>query len=199
MKKTSSRLSVERLENRELFAGDIAAYVDASGLHLNGDYQANAFEIHGIGNHNYVVNGMGTTVNHASSNTFHVVNDKIFANLNGGDDYMYLHDSNISSISFVGGDGNDDIYVKNVTAATTLDGGSFDMGKGNDRVYLENDHFFGNLFADLGDNDDYISFKNTHVDNLMSVLGGSGTDSYSMDNATTIGKLWTWGSIEKRV
>jgi hypothetical protein len=197
MRTNSRKLSIEKLEKREVFAGDVAAFVNNGVLQLNGDNLANDVEIHSLGNHNYAVNGLGTTVNHSNQmQTFHATSDKIVGNLKGGDDYVYLHDSTINQISLTMGDGNDNVYINNVNALSSLDGVQLDMGNGNDLATLEHDHIFGNLSANMGAGNDTLKLNSTNVDFLFSVDGGAGSDTFARTKDSKIGHIINITSFE---
>lgn len=202
MKTNSKRLGLERLENREVFAGNVMASIDSAGaLSLSGDNLANSVEIHGVGNHNYVVTGLSTTINGQSGPlTFHTSGDVIKGFMNGGDDFVHLQNSTINRVSLTMGDGSDTVKVDNVIATSTLDGIYLDMGStqdpGKDTVNLNNVHVYGNLSAYLGAGDDFISFNKVHVDNLLVLDGGAGFDKYTWLDSTA-DRVYQWVSMEK--
>jgi hypothetical protein len=200
MKTKSRSLNVERLEKREVFTGNVVASAAGGVLHLTGDSQADLVEIRGsAGGHLLTVSGLGTTINGSNSPiTFNVPSGRIDGTLLGGDDYVYLHDATIDHVQLIMGDGNDDVYMKNVIATGTVDN-YFDMGvdAGHDVVNLENDHILGNLHVELGNGDDYFALKNTQIDFLMQVAGGAGYDTYSKTNSSA-GQTLEFSSFERR-
>lgn len=198
------KLGMEQLEKREVFAGNVTAFIDTAGLlHVNGDAAGNQIEIREIGTNVYRVSGFtGTTVNGASYRDFYVATDKLGVYLAGGDDYVYIHDSVLASMDVHMGQGNDTVYTNHLSVYGSGNSAVFKMGAstetGNDNLYLYNDHFYGNIHATMGAGNDYVSFYNTRVDYYLSVWGEGGTDSYSWTNSS-YGLLWAWNSIEKRI
>lgn len=199
---SKKKLEIEHLEKREVFAGNVAAFINSAGaLHLSGDANANHVDVREIGTNVYRVQGINTTINGAAYRDFYVATDKLAVHLAGGDDSINIHDSVMAAMDVHMGQGNDTVVVNRVTVYGAGNSANFKMGAstetGKDSLYLFNDRFYGNLHATMGAGDDYLSFNNTRVDNYLSIWGEAGYDSYRWTNST-YGKLWAWNSIEKR-
>lgn len=199
----TTKLGVEKLEDREVFAGNVAAWVDGAGtLQVSGDGLSNDIDIREVGFNTLEVRGYTTTVNGWTWQRFNVWGDRVNVNLNNGHDRLTFNNGYVNSLNVNTGWGSDTVYVNNTTVYGSGNSANLTLGTEgqveNDNLYLLNDQFFGNLYTATGAGNDYMSIENTRVNGWLSAYGGSGTDTYRWRNSS-YGSLWAWSSLERSV
>lgn len=187
----AKRLSVERLENRELMAGDVSAAVQGQMLVITGDAEANGIVLtYSSASQSYRVSG--------------TVQDSGQTTINGLDDTTSAAGVEFSGVKqvYVGlGAGDDDFQVGSPAAVDTViqQWLTIDMGDGDDNVVLG---AAGNapsgaapiarslsvgtsLNVDLGAGDDHLSIANTSVGFKLNITAGDGDDHIDFDTEFT--------------
>lgn len=172
-------LSVERLESRELMAGDVSAVFNRGTLTITGDAYGNGFIIQGTDDPKTVRivgtthAGGSTTINGNSYVEFTGVTKQINVKSGGGDD----------NIIVMGTDGRDMTINRNLKIET---------GTGNDTVTIgqagSNDaeetvdprsqavNITGYLYIKTEAGNDTVSIANTKVRSLVTIDTGDGDD-----------------------
>jgi hypothetical protein len=205
----TKKLGLETLEKREVFAGNVAAFVDAAGvLQIQGDGAANTVEVSEISANVFRVRGyptrdayglntLPTTVGGATYRDFFVPADKVAIDLGAGNDLVHLHDAAMARFDINMGNGNDSAYVYGVTVYGSGPSANILMGgdTGGDDVRLQNCTFASDLMVATGDGNDFVSFDNVRVNRLLSVYAGNGFDRYSWLNSSA-NQIWVWDSFE---
>jgi hypothetical protein len=188
---TSRNFSLERLEDRQMMAGDIAAYLQSGVLNLaeSAGYQGgqNGVSIVQVAPHTLMVTGLQTddggtsTINGHVSQQFSGVNS-LNVNLGGGNDLVDIgldnHAVSLTDVS-INVDGTkakfnaygfdyDKVNVANLTTTGRL---NIQTGKDNDVVNI------GNLR--IGDND---------LD-ALTINSGGGSDTLNLNNVQVSGNL----------
>jgi hypothetical protein len=179
--------SFERLETRELLAGNVTASVVSGSLTVNGDNAANMLQLTEVAGNRWKITGLGgTKINGKSSITTDAVTHDIQLYMNGGNDNVTVKDGFVPHILNVfGADGNNTTTLENVKVGYGL--GVYGNA-GNDMVMATNvsveaiDHIYYSVF-DLGDG------NNTVIANHLSawdmrVYTGTGNDIVTVMNST---------------
>src|SRR4051794_26540336 len=187
----AKRLTVERLERRDLLAGDVLAHVEGQMLVIWGDAADNGVTLtyhsatqtyqvsgHDAGGSPTTINGLDTS-QPGNVQQFSGVK-QVYVGLNGG---------------------NDDFDVGSATAVDTVikQWLSIEMGDGDDSVTLGvagNDvagsapiaqalHIGTSLIANLGAGNDHLSISNADISLNFKILAADGDDSVDFDTAFT--------------
>jgi hypothetical protein len=186
------RLALERLEQRELFAGDVSASVSGQMLVIWGDAADNGVTLtYNSATQSYRVSGHDaggspTTVTDAAGtpqagNTIDFAGVKqVYVGLNGGND-----DFDVGSAAAI-----DTVIQKWMT---------IEMGDGDDTVTLgvsgnaaggadpiaRSLHMGTSLNVDLGAGNDHLSLANAEVGLALRILAGDGDDHVDFDTEFT--------------
>lgn len=172
---TQRKIGLEQLENRELFAGNVLAYMSGTGdlnlLEATADIgEGQAVQVHQIAANRFRVSGLSsqdggnTLINGATYRDFTVYGN-ININLANGRDTVLL--GRATSTSF-----NKDVYIK-----SGVDVSSNDL----DSISVEKVTTKGHLTIDSGASADYINVigskigDGVNIDNL-AIYAGSGAD-----------------------
>jgi hypothetical protein len=183
---TVARLAIERLESRELLAGDVEAYVQGQMLILWGDAAENGVTItYNSATKAYRIvgtdaGGSPTTINDLDTslpqNVVELTGVKqVYVGLNGGNDVLQIGspeavDTVIAQwLSIEMGDGDDHVVVgtagndagEDAPIATSLRTGTsvrIDLGAGNDELSMANAEIGLGLNIHAGDGDDDVHF-----------------------------------------
>ncbi|HTQ39688.1 MAG TPA: hypothetical protein VMJ32_11715 [Pirellulales bacterium] len=179
--------SFERLETRELLAGNVTWAVVGGSLTVNGDNAANMLQLTEVSGDRWKITGLaGTKIDGKSSVTTGPVTHDVQLYMNGGNDNVTVKNATVPHILNVfGADGNNTTTLDNVKVGYGL--GVYGNA-GNDVVMATNvnveaiDHIYYSVF-DLGDG------NNTVIANHLSawdmrVYTGSGMDSVNVMNST---------------
>lgn len=171
-------LSIERLERRDVKAGNVGAWVDASGtLNVVGDGDSNGVQITQVSPTSYTVsslNHFGTTrINGLSSRTFSNVWGDINVNLGDGNDYLAMGGTTAGGRARL----NDDLFIA--------------MGSGRDTVDirgLRNRDADDYMVIDTGSGDDWVYLSNVTCNAGLDVRTGSGNDRLTVGNSV-VGRM----------
>jgi hypothetical protein len=174
---TQRKFGVERLENRELFAGNVLAYMNGAGdlnlLEATADIgEGQAVQVHQIAANRYRVTGLysqdgGTTLINGGAYRDYTVYGNVNINLAGGRDTVLV--GRTTSTTF-----NKDVYIN---SGVDFASGYTDL----DSISVEKVTTKGHLTIDSGASADYINVigskigDNIQIDNL-AVYAGSGAD-----------------------
>jgi hypothetical protein len=185
------RLAVERLEKRELMAGDVQVHVDGQMLVIWGDAADN-----------------GVTLTYNSNTQTYRVSGKDDGGspttINGVDTSQPANVQDFSGVKqvFVGlNAGNDDFEIGSPTAVDTVieKWMTIDMGDGDDQVTLgqagnaaggdapiaESLNVGTSLNINLGAGNDHLSIANATIGLALNVLAGDGDDHVDFDTSFT--------------
>src|SRR5215831_10341355 len=187
----SRNFSLERLEDRQMMAGDIAAYVQNGVLNIaeSAGYQGgqNGVEIRQVAPNTMLVTGMQTDdggtslVNGHTSQQFSGVSS-LNVNLAGGNDRVN-----------VGRDGSPLTTLNDVFINTDGSKGNNAYGFDYDKVNVVNLHATDRLNIQTGPGDDVINIGKLQIsDNSLGALtinSGAGSDTINLNNVHTGGNL----------
>jgi hypothetical protein len=176
---TQRKFAMEQLENRELFAGNVLAYMSGAGdLNIleatNSIGRGQAVQVHQIAANRYRVSGLssqdgGTTLINGAAYRDYTVYGDVNINLADGRDTVLLGRTTVTS------------FNKNVYINSGVDYSSND----NDAVYVETIKTKGNLTIDSGASADYVNVigsqigDGVYIDNL-AIYAGSGADNVNV-------------------
>lgn len=161
----------QRLENRQLLAGDVTAVYEGGILLLSGDAQANEFTISARPGR-LVVTGIDTTINGAE--TFSPLLDPISILIRSGDGNDVVRVAQLSRtrhLGVEGGPGDDSVFLEGVALRNVYTA----LGEGADVLEL-NGVNTGNLQVELGAGDDLLAVTAMNVNHNMNVFAGEGDD-----------------------
>ena len=179
------RLVVERLENRELMAGDVIANVQGQMLVIWGDAADNGVTLtYNAAAQSYRVagrdaGGSATTVNGLADAEFAGV-QQVYVGLNGGNDSFEVGsaaavDTVIKQwLSIEMGEGDDDVTLGasgNAPSGSAPIARSVDVGT--------------SMTVDLGAGNDQLSIGNADIGHALTILAGDGNDTVAFDTAFT--------------
>ncbi|MEZ6058363.1 MAG: hypothetical protein R3C01_16810 [Planctomycetaceae bacterium] len=198
-----SALTFERLEQRQLLAGNVTAVMKGSTLVITGDAADNGVFVEGQTDGTWTVEsdaifgGDTTTINGSSIFQTPEGVKKIVVNMGDGNDRLYVlavtfdgpGGTDLDSLTIKMGDGNDsigqlgiltgllDIHAKKV---------SVDLGNGDDSCQIATDVFglddtvIGTLNVKGGNGDDKVSISGCEIQKSLSVNLGAGDDTLSL-------------------
>jgi hypothetical protein len=183
---SSRRLSLERLENRQLMAGQVLVEVVDGDLRITGDGADNSIEVQMLAPGQYLIHGdprgggeptairFGNNV--AGVQTVAGVTDDIEINLQAGRDICYI--------------GN--IYDGGLVVWVPVDL-TIRTGDGDDRVGLFGVNIGDDTLVELGSGRDHLTvtsiYAGTRSDSLdhdLIVLGGNGADETFFNDSVTV-------------
>lgn len=200
-RKLSTRpLSLERLENRELMAGDVTAALVGGNLFITGGLLSNGVAITAGATPGTVQveglrqAGFGTKVNHHSGpQTFAVAHD-IVVDLGNGDNLLTIQKVRLpGSLKISTGDGSDSLALADSTVARNL---IVDTHKGNDTLTLSNDNILGRLQVNLGHGDDYFAMVGSHVNGNFDLDTGWNADRVLVRDSRVGGNMNIQGEAD---
>ncbi|MBI82362.1 MAG: hypothetical protein CMJ81_04125 [Planctomycetaceae bacterium] len=156
------KLSVQALEARNMFAGNVFANLVGTTLAVGGDAQDNQMEIEEIAPNTIEVRGlMGTTINGAATQIF-------AANL-------------IENVSVRTAAGNDQVFIKNLSLTDTPNGNlKVVTDIGDDAVHMKNVSTTQSIGIDTGDHNDLVRVFRVGTDGTWSTNSGNGHDRVAM-------------------
>lgn len=176
---TQRKFSLEQLERRELFAGNVLAYMSGAGdLNIleatNSIGQGQAVQVHQIGANRYRVSGLssqdgGNTLINGGTYRDYTVYGNVNINLANGRDTVLLGRSTPTAF-------NKDVYINSGVDASSNDLDSISVEKVNTK---------GNLTIDSGASADYVNVigskigDGVYIDNL-AIYAGSGADNVNV-------------------
>jgi hypothetical protein len=202
----SRSLRYEGLEQREMMAGDVAAYVDQGILKVIGDNLPNAVEVTpGSKAGSFIVNGTtqytgaDTRINGSyKSFQFSGVTQGVQVIMNGGDDHLQVGKppatptSNIPGPFGLGidmGSGDDVLYVRNVNVKGSCGISGQD---GNDKVYVYDSYFAQDLIVDTANGNDFVDVNSITAARYLMVGTGAGNDEVRLYKA---GAAWIYSHL----
>jgi hypothetical protein len=193
MNRQKNRRSFERLETRQMMAGNVSAAVVGTNLTITGDNLENYLTLHEIGaTGRWEVVGLKTSIN---GNAPHFSTsgpiESITINLNGGNDRLTIQGGGISSLNINAGDGNDRTILANLQIGNLLFNGdsSDDPKGGNDSLTINSTNVSGQSTINLDGGNDSATVNNSQLGTL-SIDGGAGNDSTNIKNSH-VGKSLT--------
>ena len=174
------KLSVQPLEKRELFAGDVQVAFDSADsrdLEITGDDQDNWIVIEQVSDDRVRITGNdGTTINGQSNPLEFTVRDDMRINMHGGDDHV-----GIDGVS-LDGRSHSDLEIN------THDG--------DDRIYFWDSYVRDDATFDTGDGDDLVLARDSHVRDNFTVKGRSGDDSLLLRDVEA-DDVWVYAGGDK--
>ena len=179
---THRRLGVERLQARELLAGDVTAAVTNGFLVIRGDDAANELTIERISGDRVKVTGAtGTTINGLTQPAVLRVRKGYDIATGGGDDKLTVIGLNAFGryeIRMDLGAGNDILVASNLLAQRIHAGG----GDGNDSITIRNSRSRRGSGVGGGSGDDTLVLENLRFGNGSCIDGGTGKDIVQESN-----------------
>lgn len=180
------RLEVEKLDSRQLMAGNVFAELTSDGqLQISGDAHSNYVRVAQIGSTTYRVTGLPqaglpTTVNGQNSRDFLNV-QSVNVLLGAGNDRIDIGNSNVygrttflsQGISIATGTGADTVHIDRVATTTDVE---IQTESGNDIIRVDRSHI-GNALGEFRQGD-------------LRVSAGFGSDSVNVSNSVVAGELY---------
>jgi hypothetical protein len=165
---TKRKFSMQPLEDRHMFAGNVLAGLVGPDLTINGDAADNQFEITEITSNSVEVRGLsGTTINGLPSQVFTTsLIENIFIQTNAG---------------------NDEVIVKNVTLTDTAAGNlKIATSLGEDHVHLDRVFTTQSIELDTGDQNDRVEAVMAGTQGTWYTNSGRGHDSVQMHRVSAL-------------
>ena len=171
-----SGLSFEKLEPRQMLAGDVAAYVHQGTLLVIGDSASNVIEV--VGNANgATIQGTDTTIN-GGGNVFSIEGafQDVFIQMNEGDDTAIVQSLSASKqLMLQGNAGDDELRVMDAAARKLV----IWLGNGNDLVEFRNVKTSRDIRITMGGGDDIVSVEDVVAGRDLKVWGNDGDDLFA--------------------
>jgi hypothetical protein len=186
--KNKSVRAFERLETRELMAGNVTAAVTSGSLYVTGDNAANMLQMTEVSGNRWKITGLGGTKINGKSQvtTAQPVTNDVQIDLNGGNDNVTIQNGSVPHILNVfGDDGN------NVTTLHSVKVG-YGLGvygnDGNNTVVANkvNVQAIGGIYYSVfafGNGNNVVAINNLRARDFR-VYTGSGMDSVTVTNST---------------
>jgi cyclophilin family peptidyl-prolyl cis-trans isomerase len=203
------RMQFERLETREVLAGDVVAFLSGSELRLVGDDADNFVRIDLVGDNVLLRGESGTTINGGSSFTIaqnttsinrSVLGDfgngsdrialgaglsytgTVHLTMGDGDDLVSLDSSEISAdFAVIAGKGSDTIALRDSGVGGKI---LLNTDKGADTVSLQTVSVDGDLLIDLGKGRDALKLEAVLVGGFTNILTAAGKDTIVLQDST---------------
>jgi len=179
---TARRLALEKLQARELLAGDVTAAVTNGFLVVRGDDAANELTIERISGDKVRVTGAtGTTINGLTQPAILRVRKGYDIATGGGDDKLTVIGLNAVGryeIRMDLGAGNDILVASNLLAQRIHAGG----GDGNDSITVRNSRSRRGSGVGGGAGDDTMVLENLRFGNGSCIDGGTGKNTVTQTN-----------------
>jgi hypothetical protein len=192
MKRQQNRRSFERLETRQLMAGNVTAAVVGGNLTITGDNTANVVTMQEVGDTGQWKITLGERTwadNHVKSFVTDPVTGGITVDLGGGGDTLIVKNGSVAhNLTVMMGDGDDTTTLQNLDIGTFL---HYEGGSGNDHLTVGNVHVSDPTFAffssiDMEDGNDTAKIHN-FTDQDLELTTGSGNDHLTMTGCTFVG------------
>ena len=162
---------IEKMEGRQLLAGNVTATIVGGVLTIKGDSKANEIQVDSNDDFTTTVTGVGTTINGNPLPATFPGPPPISIDMGDGDDVVTLSDMQFQSVTVTTGKGND--YV---------------LGVNRDVA----DNLFNRLTINTGDGDDYIRLGgSTGVAVDLNIDTGKGNDMVE-----SVGSLGVGGNVK---
>lgn len=178
---------LERLEDRQLLAGNVSAKLSGGNFIVRGDDAANRISVESTGENTLVVRGFDTRINGISNaaRVFSRVTGEIQIHLRGGDDLIRVTNLITPGNVLVSlGDGNDEV----VTGRDQLHSNARFAGSSSGPLYVQ-----GDLRLYGGSGRDLIYQSDLHVEGAGVTNLGSGDDSLFMQRPSGSGTNVDYG------
>ena len=179
---TARRLALEKLQARELLAGDVTAAVTNGFLVVRGDDAANELTIERIsGDRVRITGATGTTINGLTQPAILRVRKGYDIATGGGDDKLTVIGLNAVGryeIRMDLGAGNDVLVANNLLAQRIHAGG----GNGNDSITIRNSRSRRGSGVGGGAGDDTLVLENLRFGNGSCIDGGTGKNTVTQTN-----------------
>ncbi|MFM7973719.1 MAG: Ig-like domain-containing protein, partial [Pirellula sp.] len=179
---TARRLALEKLQARELLAGDVTAAVTNGFLVVRGDDAANELTIERIsGDRVRITGATGTTINGLTQPAILRVRKGYDIATGGGDDKLTVIGLNAVGryeIRMDLGAGNDVLVANNLLAQRLHAGG----GAGNDSITLRKSRSRRGSGVGGGAGDDTMVLENLRFGNGSCIDGGTGKNTVTQTN-----------------
>ena len=179
---TARRLALEKLQARELLAGDVTAAVTNGFLVVRGDDAANELTIERIsGDRVRITGATGTTINGLTQPAILRVRKGYDIATGGGDDKLTVIGLNAVGryeIRMDLGAGNDVLVASNLLAQRIHAGG----GNGNDSITIRNSRSRRGSGVGGGAGDDTLVLENLRFGNGSCIDGGTGKNTVTQTN-----------------
>ncbi len=181
-KRKTRRLGCEKLETREVMAGNVTASIVNGALELRGDSAANNVMIMRSTNGSFRVDGMGNTRINGSLATYFApskTEDDLRIFMNGGNDSVRIGEELFGGVAQIG--------YANVNMGTGSDRISLFNFKGND---LTNSVFQLGTSTDSSKDADVFATSGTNsFKGGVTISTGTGADRVDLSKMTVNGKL----------
>ncbi len=189
------QLDMQRLEKRELLAGDVyfgLSSGDARDVIIRGDNLANQIEVSSPAVGQVRVRGLnGTTVNGQSGFVTRTISDDLDIQMLGGNDRVDINGLRVigqfhSDVSINMGSGSDNLSIINGTgnAPDVRRNLVINLGSGHDDMFLQNLDVGNNLSVVGGADNDDMSLLAVDVANELSMRGDAGRDDLLLRSVT---------------
>ncbi|MEL7498978.1 MAG: DUF6851 domain-containing protein [Planctomycetota bacterium] len=168
-----------RLEPRQLLAGDVSVFVDGDSLYVIGDSSPNIVNVIGSGD-TVRVEGIDTTIN-GGTNRFETTANlrHAFVQLNEGDDIASIRNLNVrKQITFQGNAGDDQLRLLQSTAKSV----ETSLGVGNDVLEFRGVQTSQDIRVTMGAGNDLVAVENTVAGRNFKVWGHAGDDLFAADD-----------------
>jgi FKBP-type peptidyl-prolyl cis-trans isomerase len=204
---TGSPLFFERVEPRQLMAGDIGVFVRDNLLIVTGDAAANQIEITGNLQGGFSVAGQDSTTINGRSTPFvsgrvlglsvnlGLGNDKasilgaitqgILIEAGEGNNDVRVRHSHVTNFRFVGGTGNDTLELDNFY---TRFSSQIELGEGNDNLAVVSHSSGAWLFVDSGAGNDLLVFNHVGMRGQLRLETGAGDDQVMFAGQSWLGR-----------
>ena len=176
-RKTQSKTSYERLEGRQLLAGDVLASVDGGTLVIQGDSQSNIIQLTQDGGGNVLITGNDTTVNGQSQSiSISEQFSRVSIRMGDGADELSVFDfEGGREFRFLGEGGNDRLTTDNLSSRYMhLRGGS-----GDDVFELTQSRSRKSTYVFLEEGNDVLAVPSFVAGRNFKVYGGNGNDTFA--------------------
>jgi hypothetical protein len=182
---TNRRLAFERLEQRTMLKGDVAAEVDFDGnAVITGDFLANVIAIHnGANPGELLIEGKDDTlIDGAASETLTGVTGDVLIDMKGGANKLTFRILDVGpgqNVEIIMGGGSD-----RVTSVNAVFEGNFsaNTGDGNDRAVIKKTIFEAAFDLTLGTGDSQVNFDQVDLNGLATITGGNQRDVIALED-----------------
>ena len=179
----------ERLETRDLLAGNVNVAVNAGELDITGDAASNAIQVTQLASGQWKVTGIATKINggnaaFTTTNANPVTGDIDISLGQGNNTLQMLNGNAPANVNIISGSGNDVLKLSNLTCNPSVGTISIDAGDGSNVATLTNITTGFEISITGGANADAIAVSN--VDTLaLEISAGNGTNVIALNNAST--------------
>ena len=173
---------VEKLETRQMMAGDVSVRVTNGNLVVTGDNQDNEIYVFQTDDQSYTLFGEnGTRINGLSGMPFTGVTNDLRMNLRNGDNKLAILGMDAGDdVTIRTGRGNDTIILESVTIRSDL---RIRSSRGDDTIFLMENVVHGATHVNMaGGDDEFVSHKSTFVQSTVNT--GSGNDEFYLRDVT---------------